>query len=415
LKIRIFQKLKPIDCIINSPINFFFFSIITYLLLAIIGNISFCNTSGLHYFNYLADAFLHGQFHFRLNPPTLHDLILFDNKIYAYWPPFPAILLMPFVALFGVNFSDILFTLILGSINVSLFFVLLRELNKKNIISLDKIKQGLLVLFFAFGTVYATMVPLGRVWFTSSVVSIFCILIAYIATVKYEGYWAFLLTGIAISAAFTTRMHLFLIGIWPAWYLLSKNWKLPKLKLIKLILIGLLPLLISGLLMFYYNYARFGSIWDLGYAYHNMGEIFRADYMKYGGFNIHYVPINIYYQYIAYPFLMKDMSNFFMGGSLFLLSPVFFAVFSAFKDKDRKLSNLVLLITIFITNIPILLLMGTGYVQFGPRYTLDFIVPLLILTATGIKYWNNRILFILTLLSVFQYLVGTFLLMRAVG
>ena len=400
---------------LTSPISFFIISFFIYLLFAIMGNVSILEPSGLHYFNFLADAFLHGQFHFRVIPPSIHDLILFDNKIYAYWPPFPAILLMPFVAFFGVNFSDILLTIFLGSINVSLFSILITELNKKNVISLDRIKRAMIVIFFAFGTVYVTMVPLGRVWFTSSVVSIFCILLAYIATVKYDGYWAFLLTGIAISAAFTTRMHLFLVGIWPAWYLLSRNWNLPKQKLMKLIFVGLLPLIISGLLIFYYNYARFGNIFDLGYAYHNMAELFRADYVMYGGFNIHYIPINIYYQYIAYPFLTKDMSNFFMGGSLFLLSPVFIACFWAFNEKERKISNLLLVATIFLTNIPILLLMGTGWVQFGPRYTLDFIIPLLILTAIGMKYWNNRILFLLTLISIFQYTVGLFLLMKAVG
>jgi hypothetical protein len=413
LKTTIQKLLLKLINFFNNPIKAFCFSFIIYLIFAIYGNDSIFKPSGLHYFNYLADAFLHDQFHFRLEPPTTHDLVLFDNKIYAYWPPFPAILLMPFVAIFGVNFSDILFTVILGSINVGLFSFFLKELNRKKIISLDSVKQILLVIFFAFGTVYLTMVPQGMVWFTSSVISIFCILLAYIASVKYHGYWAFLLTGIAISAAFTSRMHLFLVGIWPAWYLLSKNWKLPKQKFIKLIFVGLLPLIVSGLFIFYYNYARFGNIFDLGYAYHNMGEIFRADYMKYGGFNLHYVPINLYYQYIAYPFLMKDMSNFFMGGSLFLLSPVFFACFWAFKDK--KFSNFVLLTTIFLTNIPILLLMGTGWIQFGPRYTLDYIVPLLILTAIGIKYWNNRILFLLTLISIFQYTVGLLLLMKAVG
>lgn len=415
MKKKFFLNLPNLVSFLNSPAAVFLLSFLCYVIIRIFNGKSILLPSGLHYFNYLADAFLHGQFHFRLTPPTTHDLILFDNKIYAYWPPFPAILLMPFVAIFGVNFSDILFTIFLGSLNVSLFSILITELNKKNVISLERIKQAFFVIFFAFGTVYVTMVPLGMVWFTSSVVSIFCILLAYIATVKYDGYWAFLLAGIAISAAFTTRMHLFLVGIWPVWYLLSKNWNLPKKNLLKLIFVGLLPLIIAGLLIFYYNYDRFGNIFDLGYAYHNMGEIFREDYMKYGGFNLHYVPINLYYQYIAYPFLMKDMSNFFMGGSLFLLSPVFFAVFWAFKDKDRKISNILLLATIFLTNIPILLLMGTGWVQFGPRYTLDFIVPLLILTAIGIKYWNNRIIILLTLISIFQYIGGLFILMKAIG
>lgn len=401
--------------IFNSPLNTLLISLIVFSLISNIRNDSIFDLSPYPYFNYLADAFLHGQLHFRLDPPSLHDLIVFNDKVYAYWPPFPAILLMPFVAIFGVNFSDVLFNIIIGSINVLLFSILLVELKKKNIISLDQIKHGLLVIFFAFGTVYLTMIPLGRVWFTSHVVSIFCILLAYISCIKYEGTKAFILTGIAISAAFATRMHLFLVGIWPAWYLLSTNWHKPPKKLIRLIIWGLLPLIATGLLIFYYNYARFGNIFDLGYAYHNMGELFREDYLKYGGFNLHYIPTNIYYQYITYPFLLKNQENIFMGGSLFLLSPLFFGAFWAFKYREKKLSNLFLLLTIFFTNIPILLLMGTGWVQFGPRYTLDFIVPLLILTAIGIKDWSNRTVFLLTLISVIHYLVGLYLLSRLLG
>lgn len=410
-----FQSNTFIRNFFGSHLSIFIIFFFIYSLITIIGNDAIFEPSGFHYFNYLADAFLHGQFHFRLDPPSLHDLIVYNNRVYAYWPPFPAVLLMPFVAIFGVNFSDVLFNIIIGSINISLFSILLNELKKKDLISLDHIKHGLFVIFFAFGTVYLTMIPLGRVWFTSHIVSIFCILLAYIASIKYDGSKAFIFTGIAVSAAFATRMHLFLIGIWPAWYLLSRNWHKPPKKLITLIFWGLLPLIITGLLIFYYNYARFGNIFDLGYAYHNMGDLFRDDYLQYGGFNLHYIPINIYYQYITYPFLLKNQENIFMGGSLFLLSPLFFGAFWAFKDKGKKISNLFLLLTIFITNIPILLLMGTGWVQFGPRYTLDFIVPLLILTAIGIKDWSYRTVFLLTLISVIHYLVGLYLLSSLLG
>ncbi len=147
----------------NSPFKVFFISISFYLILGLLGNKSIWIPSDSPYFNYLADAFLHGQFHFRLDPPITHDLVIFDNKIFAYWPPFPALLMMPFVAILGVNFPDILFTIFLGSFNVSLLTILFSELRKKGIIYLDPIKQGLLgTIFFAFGTVYLTMVSLGK-------------------------------------------------------------------------------------------------------------------------------------------------------------------------------------------------------------------------------------------------------------
>jgi hypothetical protein len=43
------------------------------------------------YYNYLADAFLHGQLSLRLTPPSTHDLSFFRGQYYLYWPPMPAI------------------------------------------------------------------------------------------------------------------------------------------------------------------------------------------------------------------------------------------------------------------------------------------------------------------------------------
>jgi hypothetical protein len=99
-----------------------------------------------------------------------------------------------------------------------------------------------------------------------------------------------------------------------------------------------------------------------------------------------------------------------MGGSLFLLSPVFFGAFWGLFRKDQRSSTLALVASIILVNIPILLLMGTGWVQFGPRYTLDFTIPLLLLTAQGIKHWPSRVLGLLTLISILQYFGGMVLL-----
>lgn len=54
--------------------------------------------------------------------------------------------------------------------------------------------------------------------------------------------------------------------------------------------------------------------------------------------------------------------------------------------------------------------MGTGWVQFGPRYTLDFTVPLLLLTAIGIEDWNPKIILMLAFISGIHYSIGVGLL-----
>lgn len=132
-----------------------------------------------------------------------------------------------------------------------------------------------------------------------------------------------------------------------------------------------------------------------GIAYHQMAGFFRANYDRYGYFNLHYVPINLYYQYIFYPLPLRVESA--MGGSLFLLSPLFLGALAAFWKPRFRWAVWALLSSIIITNIPILLLMGTGWVQYGPRYTLDFTVPLLLLIALGIERWKNFVAIVLTL------------------
>src|SRR5687768_4979442 len=76
------------------------------------------------YYNYLADAFLHGQLHLRVPAPQLHDLSFYNGHHYLYWAPLPAVVLMPFVAVFGVRFSDVVFTLALAALNVGLVALL---------------------------------------------------------------------------------------------------------------------------------------------------------------------------------------------------------------------------------------------------------------------------------------------------
>ena len=98
-----------------------------------------------------------------------------------------------------------------------------------------------------------------------------------------------------------------------------------------------------------------------------------------------------------------------MGGSLFLLSPVFFFAFrGVFRERGNP-DAWMLTISILATSIPILLLMGTGWVQYGPRYTLDFTAPLLLLTAYGIRPAPRWILTLLIVISILQYIPGIIL------
>lgn len=364
------------------------------------------------YFNYLADAFLHGQLHLRLRPTLTRDLSVFGGQLYLYWPPFPAVVLLPFVALFGVHFSDVLATIGLGGLNVALVALLLRRANERAVINLDPIRRALLVLFFGLGTVNITLAPYGRVWFVAQLIAFGCVACSYLAALSLRKTPAFFLAGVAVAAALLTRNHLVLGGLWPAWYLLYEHrlegWR----RIAGYIMWGSVPVVVAVALFGLYNWLRFGSPLDNGLAYHRMANIFVRDYQLYGAFNLYYLPTNLFYQFVAYPLPFRPKSTF--GGSLFLLSPVFFGAIWAMVRGHQRLSNWMLVMTVLLVAIPILLLMGTGWVQWGPRYTLDYTVPLLLLTAAGVRRWPVWLLGLLTAVSIIHYIVGTIFLAQFV-
>ena len=358
------------------------------------------------YFNYLADAFIHGQLNLRLLPPSTHDLSFFNGKYYLYWPPMPAIILIPFVLLFGVGFSDVFFGVVIGALNVAVMAALLEEADREHILVLDKTYRTLLVTFFTLGTVHVILATFGTLWFTAQLLGFLFVGLAYLSAIRFNGLKAFLVVGVLMACAMLTRNHLLFTGIWPAYYLLSKHWnERPKVYLYAGL--ALLPVLILGSLFLVYNYARFGNPLELGIRYHEMDRIFVNDFKKYGAFNLHYLPINFYYQYIYYPLPVTTETV--MGGSLFLLSPVFFYVFRALARFFREPSVIAWTLSILATSVPILLLMGTGWVQYGPRYTLDFTVPLLMLTATGIQGTSKGWLVVLIVISILQFIPGILL------
>lgn len=387
----------------ESPLRATLMAAVIYFTIAFFSGKLFSATN-VAYYNYLADAFLHNQFWFRIVPLETRDLILYHGNLSIYQSPFPAILLMPFVYLFGIGLNDVVYTAIIGSLNVGGVALLLRAARRRQLIHLSEVQRSLLVMFFAVGTVHITLASIGRAWSTALVLGFFCVLLAYLAALSFEGAKAWIFVGLALTGAMLTRNHLLFTGIFPIVYLLKKEnpWKWRRV--IRNLSLAALPVLAGLAFLLYYNQARFGNLFDNGLDYHLMHTFFRSDFEHYGIFNLHYLPINLYYQFIYYPFPLGEESL--MGGSLFLLSPLFFAAIAAFHKPRVRWHVWALLLTILVTSIPILLLMGTGWAQFGPRYTLDYTVPLLLLTAIGMEKWKNYLVLALVTASAIQYFIA---------
>ena len=90
------------------------------------------------YFNDLADAFLRGRLYLS-HPPATYDLTQYQGRWYVPFPPLPALLMLPSVAVLGVSgVNTILFGAIIGATNVAVAFLLLESLSHRGWTSLHR-------------------------------------------------------------------------------------------------------------------------------------------------------------------------------------------------------------------------------------------------------------------------------------
>lgn len=379
-------------------------TLVVYLLRAAVG--TGLARSPESYFNFLADAFLHGQIALRLAPPGTLDLVYYGDRIYLYWPPFPAFLILPLVAIFGVGVSDRLYTAAFAALTIGLLAALLALLDCRGIAPLSAARRGALVATGAFGSMLLILAPAGNVWATTQIVGWGCVLCATLAALGVAGARGYLLTGLALACALATRNALVLNGLWLAYYLLARDWSLPRTRLLRRIALGLAPIVATLALLVWYNVARFGDPLQLGIPWHNMHPAFRADYERYGLFNLHYLPINLYYQFIAYSLFSPER---WQGSGIFWMSPVLLGAPWGLWQGRRRPLVWALALTCVLVYVPIGLLMGTGYFQFGPRYLLDLLVPLIVLTAIGIRRWSPLVIGVATVVGIGTYAAGSIL------
>lgn len=353
-----------------------------------------------HYFVPLADAFLHGRLFVLEKPTWLNELLPVGDKYCVIYPPMPAILLMPFVAIWGLKTNQTLVSVFWGSINVALFYLLMRKLLS------DRKLQVWMTLLFGFGTIHWYLASIGKAWFFSHVTSFFFLTLAVYETLSARRLF---LIGLLLGASFWCRLPtiislpFFVIMLSDLWL---KNFKarswLEKIDFFPLLKLGA-GLGIFILLNFLYNYMRFGTILDVAYAVQAGKEPW---YYPKGLFDISYIPKHLFIFFLKGPvfspkppYVMPSL----VGMSVLLTTPVFiYSVFAGIKNK--------IVLASWSAILPIALVEfthgGVGWVQFGYRFALDFYPFLLILTAMGIRAtspveggmaWHHKLLIILSL------------------
>lgn len=364
------------------------------------------------HFVYQAQAFLRGRLDVD-KPPNDNDWIHYGDKYYVCFPPAPAVLMMPFVAVFGLGFNDVLFTIPFAALNVMLMFMVLQMLSRQELSRLGRKENLWLTVLFGFGTVNYSCSVLGEVWFTAHVVGLTFTLLYIMAATRLRHP---LLAGLALALAFDSRVNLAFTCLYFGLQLVfprdSRNrpaagsWA----KVMHKGLVFSLPILVIGSLQMWMNQARFGSPFEFGHSYLSgpAGERIKA----HGLFAYHYLWWNLSTLLCGlpklteqFPYLAYDPN----GMSIFITTPVLLWLF---WPRQRPFLYPILWATAVAGLLPGLFYQNSGYVQFGYRFALDVMPYLIMLLACG-GLELKRPIKVLVLISVAINLTGAIAFKRS--
>ncbi|MFO0973067.1 MAG: hypothetical protein U1A27_06475 [Phycisphaerae bacterium] len=324
-----------------------------------------------------------------------HDWVPVNGGYVAYWPPVPALLMVPLVLWRGSGASDILLANLVGAATVAAVYLMLRALRRHWPDLGEPATIGLTVLY-GLGTVHLYQACTGQVWFLTQLCATFFLVLAIVAALRIVNHPAWVVvSGVALGLGFLSRNTIILAAPFCAWMLWTGLRGAPRrgrrfvgwgaaLGGVLMVAIGV---------QLWLNQARFGDWRDFGQgrlADAGGNPKFAADFKKYGRFSSHYLPTNLYY-YFANFSLRYDHPHYPgqatfdpMGNSLFMVSPAMVFALLAWRARRRDLLW-GSLIGMGPGLAALMLFHGTGWYQFGHRYLLDVLPFILLLAALGMR------------------------------
>jgi hypothetical protein len=370
------------------------FAIVTPILIFLATFVVFYFTTEdqpTHFNNFvrLADAFLHGRLYLTENIPWL-ELAIIDGKYYIVPPPLPAILILPFVAIFGLNTNQTLVSILIGSLNASLVFLVVRTMTKQRSVQLWT------TAMFVFGTINWWLTASGAVWMFSQVTSLTFLLLAIYYVLKEKGPF---LTGIFLGASYWCRLPtilsfpFFIAMYYDRWIPRSTDGTRTRIFKIRPILYLCLGAGVFVFLNFIYNYLRFGTVMDR--AYYLIPGVLEEPWYQKGIFDITYIPRHLREIFLGLPNIKSEFPYIYpsiSGLAIWITTPAF--IYAFFAELRNRISigcwlSIILISFVEFTH-------GTwGFSQFGYRFAFDFYPFLLLLTVKGIGdeiRWHHKLL-----------------------
>lgn len=356
------------------------------LIAAVIGAVTFViyylTTEGrptqFNNFVLLGDTILRGQLHLEENLSWIEQA-LYQGRYYIVPPPMPAILMLPVIAVSGLDTNQTIISYFFGALNVSLAFWTARCVTKSVKVQIWS------AVMFGFGTIHWWVAANGGVWMFSHTISVTFLFIGIILCFKK----AFpLWPGLSLGAAYWTRLPtilsfpFFMAMYVDEWYQKegSKSF-IRRFKLKPLIIMG------SGAALFVvfnmiYNYARFDTIFDR--SYYLIPGILDEVWFQKGIFDVSYIPRHLKIIFLKLPNFSSEfpyVTPSWHGLAIWITTPAFiFAFFAGIRNRIAIGCWISIALIAFID-----FCHGTwGFTQFGYRFAIDFYPLLFLLTVKGI-------------------------------
>lgn len=288
---------------------------------------------------------------------------------YNSFPPFPSVLLLPQALVHGQYANDVALTVVLAALIPAFLLVLLRRLREAGLHARPPADEIWLAVLVAFGSVLFFSSVQGRVWFTAQVIGV---LLSILFLWAAHGARHPLLAGLLLGCAVATRPPMVLLGV----VFLIEAYRERSLRALVLFAV---PVALIGVACCAYNLARFGEITEFGHSYLVVRQ--QAQMERYGLFNLHYLGRNLAVALTLLPDVSTRAPFVSISGhglALWVTTP---ALVLLVWPRARTAWHLPLWITAGGIAAWSLLYQNSGWIQFGYRFILDYLVLLVVLLA----------------------------------
>ncbi len=326
-------------------------------------------------------------------------------KHYVSFPAVPSILMLPSALISGRAGNDVIPTLLIAALILPLTLLMLRRLAEAGLSKRTQTEDLWLVAMLAFGSVLLFSAIQGKVWFTAHVVGVALALVYAWASIEARRP---IVAGIALGLAALTRTSMafmFPLFIYEVWRMAARttaqeippnasgsmNLRAGRKAMLHAIRRPLIefaiPVLVLAIAGVIYNWVRFGSPTEFGHTYLALGnhEPVRQQEQieQFGLASYHYLARNLSVALTLLPDLLPRSPYIQISGhglALWITTP---ALLLLLWPRDKGPLHRVLWLTTLFVALPSLLYMNSGWVQFGYRFSLDYMVFLVMLLAIG--------------------------------